>query len=492
LYVILDIVLNHTARVFDYVREGRVMATFKDDRLIDAPPGGEPSVAWLNGLGFPRADWFNRLPDPAELSPDDAVYPVELQNHLFFRRRGEKVTDEPGPAGFVKGDFGAMRQLVVEYDAADPAQQHLRERLGPRPVLNILIRAYACLMARFDFDGYRLDTVKYVDPRMIQIFGNAMREFALSIGKRDFFTFGEIYDDEKTIAAFVGRNGAETEGFGIDAALDFPLHFKLPRIVKGAGEHGVEELRHIFEERKAIEQDLISTHGEAGRYFVSFLDSHDKHERFGHPDTPPQQVLMGIALMFTLQGIPSLYYGTEQGLDGAKDDLGRPLLTRLESVREALWGKPNAFDSGAALYREIQKIAAVRAGCAPLRYGRIYFRQASANGMDFGYPQGAGGIIAFSRILFEQEVLVVANTSPLQPFRGFVLVDRDINRAGAAYDIRYSNGKSRGAVRVKSAQAHFWENDVCRSSGPAAMLPVELLPMEVQILSAPAQPRIAP
>jgi hypothetical protein len=86
----------------------------------------------------------------------------------------------------------------------------------------------------------------------------------------------------------------------------------------------------------------------------------------------------------------------------------------------------------------------------------------------------------------------VANTSPLQLFRGFVLVDRDINRAGAAYDIRYSNGKSRGAVRVKSAQAHFWENDVCRSSGPAAMLPVELLPMEVQILSAPAQPRIAP
>jgi glycosidase len=486
LYVILDIVLNHTARVFDYVRDGRVMAAFKDGQLVDAPPGGEPAVAWLNGLGFPRADWLNHLPDPPELSPDDAVYPAELQNHLFFRRRGEKVTDEPGPAGFVKGDFGAMRQLVVEYDAADPSQQNLRERLGPRPVLNILIRAYAYLMARFDLDGYRLDTVKYVDPRMIQIFGNAMREFALCIGKRNFFTFGEIFDDEKTIAAFVGRNGAGTEGFGIDAALDFPLHFKLPKIVKAAAELGVEQLRRIFEERKAIEQDLISSHGEAGRYFVSFLDSHDTHERFGHPDTPPLQVLMGIALLFALQGIPSLYYGTEQGLDGAKDDLGRPLLTCFESVREALWGKPNAFDAEAPLFREISQIAAVRAGCAPLRYGRIYFRPASGNGMDFGYPKGAGGIIAFSRILFEQEVLTVANTSPRHPFHGFVLVDRDINRAGTAYDIRYSNCKKRGAVRVNSAPSNFWENDACRSSGPAAMLPLELLPMEVQILSAQA------
>ena len=31
----------------------------------------------------------------------------------------------------------------------------------------------------------------------------------------------------------------------------------------------------------------------------------------------------GIALLFALQGIPSLYYGTEQGLDGTKDDQGR-------------------------------------------------------------------------------------------------------------------------------------------------------------------------
>jgi glycosidase len=483
LYVILDIVLNHAARVFDYVWNGAVTSAFQDRRLIDAPLGHEPDIQWMDGLGFPRADWLNVLPDPAGLSPDDAVCPLELQNALFFRRRGEKVTDEPDPYGFVRGDFGVMRQLVVEYDASDPAQPGLRERLGPRPVLAILIRAYAYLMARFDFDGYRLDTVKYVHPQMIQTFGNAMREFALSIGKRNFFTFGEIYDDETTIAAFVGRNGFETEGFGIDAALDFPLHYKLPPVVKGMNRIGVEALRHIFEERKSVEKDLLSSHGEAGRYFVSFLDSHDKNERFNHPDTAPPQVLMGIALMFALQGIPSLYYGTEQGLDGAKDDEGRPLLTCLESVREALWGKPDAFNPNSFFYQEIRKIAAVRAGCAPLRYGRLYFRQVSGNGSDFGYPKGAGGIIAFSRILFEQEVVTVANPQPGREFTGFVLVDLDINRAEGDYRILYSNADAQAPARVHCGRVDFWEDDIIRGSGLAAMLPVRLAPMEVQILA---------
>ena len=31
-------------------------------------------------------------------------------------------------------------------------------------------------MARYDFDGFRVDTVKYVDPETIELFGNAMRK----------------------------------------------------------------------------------------------------------------------------------------------------------------------------------------------------------------------------------------------------------------------------------------------------------------------------
>ena len=63
------------------------------------------------------------------------------------------------------------------------------------------------------------------------LFGNAMREFALQIGKRNFFTFGEVYDDEHKIAQFVGRRRTSDGGdmIGVDAALDLPLFYRLPR-----------------------------------------------------------------------------------------------------------------------------------------------------------------------------------------------------------------------------------------------------------------------
>ena len=40
---------------------------------------------------------------------------------------------------------------------------------------NHLIRAYQYLMAKFDLDGYRIDTLQYVEPDFARVFGNAMR-----------------------------------------------------------------------------------------------------------------------------------------------------------------------------------------------------------------------------------------------------------------------------------------------------------------------------
>jgi glycosidase len=283
--VILDIVLNHAGRVFDYVSSGQTVASFADQLALDGPLGSEPPIRWLNGFGFPRADWQDVISAGQTLSPDDAVYPAELRRHVFFRRRGSKLTDDPGDAGFVRGDFDELRQLVLEYDADAPGQEAVRAALGRSPVLTNLVRAYSYLIARYDLDGLRIDTAKYVSPVHLEWFGNAIREFAHRIGKQNFFTFGEIYDDEDTIAQFVGRNSSEAQSFGIDAALDFPLFFVLPDIAKGF--RPVEHLRRVFERRKQFEAGLLSSHGEAGRYFVSFVENHDQHQRFAHPAAPP-------------------------------------------------------------------------------------------------------------------------------------------------------------------------------------------------------------
>jgi glycosidase len=483
IYVILDVVLNHAARVFDYLRGGRVVGQFKDQAVLDAPLGQEPPVQWLNGLGFPRADWQDTLPPPPALSADDAVWPIDLQHREFFRRRGVKTSDTAPPDGFVRGDFDVMRQLVVEYDARPLDQRGLRQLYGIWPVLSILVRVHQYLIAKYDIDGFRIDTAKYVAADQVERFGNAIREFAFSVGKPNFFTFGEIADqDEPTIARFVGRNTPGGEGFGIDAALDFPLFGALVGATKAFG--SVDAVRHVFGARKDAEQGLLSSHGEAGRFFVSFLDNHDQHERFKHPFTPDEQVTLGLAALFTLQGIPCIYYGTEQGLTGTKDAAGNPDLNSPESVREALWGNgTSAFDTTHPLYQELQILDQLRRDEPSLRYGRLYFRELSGNGEDFGHSEGLRGILAFSRILGDREVLVVANTNPTSTFRGFVLVDPDLSRVTTSRKVGYSNLRTSGTGTVDVVpQARFFKEDGRVETAEAARLFVILGPMEIQVL----------
>jgi glycosidase len=480
IYVILDIVLNHAGRVFDYVYQGNVQESFQDSSIMNGPLGDEPPIQWLNGFGQPRADWQDTLPPPASLSADDAVWPQDLQRKEFFRRRGSTILSTPPPGGFIPGDFAnGYRQLVHEYDATVPGQEAIRKLYGSVPVISILIRVYQYMVARYDFDGFRIDTVPYIRPDIVETFGNAMREYALSIGKTNFFTFGEIdTSNEQEVEGFVGRNGGDPDGFGIDAALDYPLFdCSLPNIIKGF--EGVENLRAFLEARKAAEIGKISSHGEAGRYFVSFLDNHDQSQRFLAPTTPLAQLTLGLAILFAFQGIPCVYYGTEQGLVGTTDRTGAP-----EVVREALWGKPApAFDTANPLYVALQQIAVVRASTPPLRYGRIYFREVAGQGSNFGPSMGAGGVIAFSRILSDQEVVVIGNTSTSQPFPGSVLVDYDLSQSPRAFRIAYSNlgTPTPSPAPTTGIATGTLFGGPAPVSMPIASLPVSLAPMEVQI-----------
>src|SRR5262249_22016587 len=158
-----------------------------------------------------------------------------------------------------------------------------------------------------------------------------------------------------------------------------------------------------FEHRKDVERTIVSSHGEAGRFFVTFLDNHDQTQRFFFSDPrDPQkfqdQLTLGVSVLFALQGIPCLYYGTEQCLHG----LGNQDL----AVREALWGKPNAFDPHHPFYESISRLATARREQPALRYGRQYFRPISGNGAQFGISTFGAGVIAFSRLLNDQEVVI--------------------------------------------------------------------------------------
>src|SRR5215212_8998697 len=321
IYVTMDIVLNHVGDLFNY--EG-----IRDSAPWN--PNREYQIFWRNALGVPQGSWTD-IATIENLPREAGIWPTELQHNDFFRRRG--ATD---PGDQTRGDFDRLKELVTEYKIPGKPIYPLRD---------LLIRAHQYLIARFDVDGFRIDTLQYVEADFARVFGNAMREYALSIGKKNFLTFGEVWqdDNEAKIAEFVGRNTEkDQELIGVDAAIDFPVRKRLVNACKGWSPPS--DLANHLDFRRGVLKTIISSHGEASSHYVTFLDNHDLNERFHNPQFVGQ-TRVALACLMTLLGIPCVYYGTEQGLDGHGD--------RREYAREALWGQPSPFSTSHPLYQYI-------------------------------------------------------------------------------------------------------------------------------------------
>ncbi|MDI6890833.1 MAG: alpha-amylase family glycosyl hydrolase [Thermodesulfovibrionales bacterium] len=396
MYIILDIVLNHTGDNWSY-------------------PGGYPYY-YSDGKTFDFGFWRETDPSSGTQWPDDAVWPVEFQNHEWYRRKGEIRNWDAFPEAR-DGDFCSLKELDT----------------SSREVLKALIDVYKYWIAVADIDGYRLDAVKHIEDSSIAIFCNAIREYTQKIGKKNFFLYGEIIGKDEFIDQYIGRNARipETnERFpSLDAALDFPLWGVLEWVIKGF--INPSELRSRYERFR----EIYSDHGQASQYFVTFLDNHDQigrspRGRFLHNNPIEKQVILAIGYLLTSMGIPCIYYGTEQGFDGGGD--------HDKYLRECMfggrWGAFHTtghhfFNTENLLYKQISQIAEIRRREPALRYGRQYFREISGNGMDFGYPVDGKCTFAYSRILDDTEILTAMNLDS-NPRNDFVTVDYNLTPAG--------------------------------------------------------------
>lgn len=417
MYVIQDIILNHTGDVWSY-------------------PGGHPYF-YFEGQRFDFGAWRESDPAPG-LQQNDGIWPVELQHADNFQRKGE-IRDWNNLQEARDGDFLSLKELD----------------LGRPQVLDTLIKAYKYWISQVDIDGFRIDTVKHMEVSATAIFCNAIREYAQRVGKHNFFLFGEIVADDALIQQYIGRNsriqGSNERFPSLDAALDFPLYFLLDETIKG--ERNPAGLRQRYDAFR----DHYADHGAAGRYFVTFVDNHDQmsrpYRRFMHNNSSPLQAVLAIGYLLTSQGVPCIYYGTEQGFDGGGDND--------RYVRECMfggqWGAFNTtgahfFDAANTIYQKIHAIAQLRQQHAALRYGRQYFREISGNGIDFGYPLDGRCTLAWSRILDSEEVLIALNLDS-QPRADHITVDRNLSAPGqpmrnllqaddASMPVRESNGRA--------------------------------------------------
>ena len=190
LYVILDIVLNHTGDAFVYVCDaGETSCSNSGGAQADFRNFAR-SILWRDATG---AALFPDIATIASPPVDALVWPVELHKNDYFRRQGTG-------AGTI-ADFASLKQFRTDLD----------------DVQRFLIRAYQYVIARYDIDGFRIDTLRYLLNDLPRLFGNSMREFALSIGKKNFFTYGEVFvgDAEQEIARFIGRPRSKHAG-GVD------------------------------------------------------------------------------------------------------------------------------------------------------------------------------------------------------------------------------------------------------------------------------------
>jgi glycosidase len=161
-------------------------------------------------------------------------------------------------------------------------------------------------------------------------------------------------------------------------------------------------------------------------------------------DCPDDQIIAGIGYLLCALGTPCIYYGTEQGFSGKGNDDA--------FIREAMFDlqdpQKNFLNQNCRIYNETSKIAILFSDLPPLRFGRMYFREISGNGIDFGLPQGNPCTLAFSRILADQEVSVAYNTSTTDQRQDFVIVDSIIQGDRPHMSLLYSSRGRSGDIAL--------------------------------------------
>lgn len=403
--VYMDIITNHTADIIGY-RECH-------DPEVTGGPTFRCDYRYIGD--YP---WTRRASDGAEINSgflgDDAVHQTEenfakledatwaytpfvpeqfegvkvpewLNDPIYYHNRGDTdFVDEDS----LYGDFAGLDDLNIAH---------------PR-VVEGMIDIYKDWITAYNVDGFRIDTAKHVRDEFWQAFAPAILEHADGLGIDHFHMFGEVYVDGQKpqhLARF-------TTAAGLPTVLDFAFQSSARALIVD-GEPGL----HMDELYRA---DVIYKDGaETARQLPTFLGNHDMGRFAGflretHPEMSDDELFARVrlanALMFFGRGVPTVYYGDEQGFvsDGG-DRLARenmfPSQTDLYNdndliATDATTADSN-FDTSHPLYLAIRSFADIRTNETALRRGEQITRLAHRE----------NSVFAFSRIDHEAGIEVV-------------------------------------------------------------------------------------
>jgi glycosidase len=403
--VYMDIITNHTADVIGYA-EGEA-AGYRYRSKGEYPfsrrggPDGAPINAGFGGDDNPDAANWARLTDPTfaytPVIPDaerNVKVPAWLNDVTLYHNRGN--SHWVGESS-VYGDFSGLDDLATEH---------------PHVVAG-MIDIFGQWIDDYGIDGFRIDTAKHVNPEFWQAFVPAMLERAKAKGIDHFHIFGEIAYEEPT-ATLAAQVMAESH---LPYALD--MGFAKAAQLVASGKAGPRLMAEF------LQQDAIYPGGPSTALGLpTFLGNHDfgrfsmfVRQMSGSEDADEllARVKLGHAMLFLLRGVPTVYYGDEQGFisDGndqlAREDMFPSKVSAYNDNRligTAATTAQSNFDTAHPLYRLVADLAQARSASPALRRGLTQVR---------AFEEAAPGLLAVERHDPEtgQRLLLAFNTGDM-------------------------------------------------------------------------------
>jgi glycosidase len=352
----------------------------------------------------------NHVPPRPALFEDPAVY----------NRKGRTFNFDD-PQQLLQGDFpGGLKDIDTR--RCDVKQE--------------FVDIYADWIEKTDADGYRIDTIKHVEYEFWRFFTQRLRQRLAEQGKTNFLMFGEVFDGRddllgsftkhdilgtSDLVRLLGQSapegptdaeqlaeeqecspgGAPLTGDQIDSVFYFSQHFQAVRDVFASAQ-GTDRIQALWENRPntwGTEPNALGVGVSPADMPINFIDNHDVARFLFFARGDVAALRNALTLLFTEEGVPCVYYGTEQDLAGGNDPANR----------EILWDTGYPVDG--PTYRHIARLARIRKDSRALRRGDTTIRYATTNRLG----ETDAGIFAFERTGGDAETdyaLVVMNVHP--------------------------------------------------------------------------------
>ena len=234
----------------------------------------------------------------------DGVFNHVGRDFFAFRDVREKKWDSPYKGWFhISFDGNSAYDDGFWYEGWEGHFELVKLNLGNPDVRNYLINSVRGWIADYDIDGLRLDVAYMLD-------GGFMRELAEACRsiKNDFFLVGEmIHGDYNRLLGT------------LDSVTNYECY---------KGLYSAFNSMNMFEIGHSLTRQFGSDSWclYRGRHLASFADNHDV-TRIASILTRKEHLIPLYGLLFGMPGIPFVYYGSEWGAEGRKengDDALRP------------------------------------------------------------------------------------------------------------------------------------------------------------------------